>query len=343
MERRDFLKSATAAGVAAVTSSSLGQAPAASSSGSKTAVVRPTSPDMIYREIGTTGEKVSAIGLGGFHVGKQADPAESIRIIRSAIDRGITFIDNCWDYNDGISEVRVGQALRDGYRDKVFLMTKIDGRTKVAYNAQLEQSMGRMHADMIDLVQFHEVIRMEDPDRIFAEGGALEAAVAARKAGKIRYIGFTGHKDPAVHLRMLETAEKHGFHFDTVQMPINVMDAHFRSFEKEVMPVAIKQGIGVLAMKTFGDHYILDSNTVEPIEALHYSLSLPVSVVITGIDSMQILDQAVTAAKTFKPMSKTQMASLLDKTREAASTGKYELFKTTPHFDGTAANPKWLG
>ncbi len=301
------------------------------------------SPDMIYREIGTTGEKVSAIGLGGYHVGKQADPEESIKLIRAAIDRGITFIDNCWDYNDGISEVRVGQALRDGYRDKVFLMTKIDGRTKVAYNAQLEQSMGRMHADVIDLVQFHEVIRMEDPDRIFAEGGALEAAVAAQKAGKIRYIGFTGHKDPAVHLRMLEMAKQHGFHFDTVQMPINVMDAHFRSFTNEVLPVAVKQGVGVLAMKTFGDHYILDSNTVEPIEALHYSLSLPVSVVITGIDSMTVLDQAMTAAKTFQPMSQAQMASLLGKTREAAMTGKYELFKTTPHFDGTAANPKWLG
>jgi aryl-alcohol dehydrogenase-like predicted oxidoreductase len=343
MERRDFIKSATAAGLAAVTTpSSQGEA-AAQTVAPKAPVTRPQSPDMIYRELGTTGEKVSAIGLGGFHVGKQADPAESIRLIRSAIDRGITFMDNCWDYNDGISEVRMGQALRDGYRDKVFLMTKIDGRTKVAYNAQLEQSMGRLHADMIDLVQFHEVIRMEDPDRIFAEGGALEAAVAARQAGKIRYIGFTGHKDPAVHLRMLETAQKHGFHFDTVQMPINVMDAHFRSFEKEVMPVAVKQGIGVLAMKTFGDHYILDSNTVEPVEALHYSLTQPVSVVITGIDSMPILDQAFTAAKTFQPMSKTQIAALLSKTMQAASTGKYELFKTTPHFDGTAANPKWLG
>jgi predicted aldo/keto reductase-like oxidoreductase len=341
MERRDFIKAATAAGVAAVSSSSHGQT--ASQSGAKSAISRPMSPDMVYRELGTTGEKVSAIGLGGFHIGKQADPAESIRLIRSAIDRGITFMDNCWDYNDGISEVRMGQALRDGYRDKVFLMTKIDGRTKVAYNAQLEQSMGRLHADMIDLVQFHEVIRMEDPDRIFAAGGALEAAVAARQAGKIRYIGFTGHKDPAVHLRMLEVAQKHGFHFDTVQMPINVMDAHFRSFTNEVMPVAIKQGIGVLAMKTFGDHYILDSNTVEPVEALRYSLSQPVSVVITGIDSMPILDQAFAATKGFQPMSQPQMADLLSRTRDAASAGKYELFKTTPHFDGTAANPKWLG
>jgi aryl-alcohol dehydrogenase-like predicted oxidoreductase len=298
---------------------------------------------MVYRQLGTTGEIVSAIGLGGYHLGKQTDPAESIKLVHAAVDRGITFIDNCWDYNDGLSEVRVGQALRNGYRQKVFLMTKMDGRTAVEYNKQLEQSLGRLQTDTIDLVQFHEVIRMEDPDRIFAPGGALEAAIAARQAGKIRYIGFTGHKDPSVHLRMLEVAHQHGFHFDTVQMPINVMDAHFRSFTHQVMPVAIQQGIGVLAMKTFGDHFILESKTVEPIEALHYSLTLPVSVVITGIDSMPILDQALAAARTFKPLTNAQVNALLDRTKEAASQGKFELFKTTQHFDGTAASPKWLG
>ncbi len=298
---------------------------------------------MLYRELGTTGERVSAIGMGGYHLGKGENADAMIALARKGIDSGITFMDNCWDYNDGISEVRVGQALKDGYRQKVFLMTKIDGRTKAEYNKQLEQSLGRLQTDVIDLVQFHEVIRMDDPDRIFAPGGALEAAVAARDAGKIRYIGFTGHKDPVVHLRMFETAEKHGFHFDTVQMPINVMDAHFRSFQHEVMPVAKKQGTGVLAMKTFGDHYILDSGTVQAMDALHYSLTLPVSVVITGIDSDKILDQALTATKTFKPMSDTQIASLLEKTKEAAMTGTYELFKTTNHFDGTAQNPKWLG
>jgi aryl-alcohol dehydrogenase-like predicted oxidoreductase len=338
MQRRNFIKTAAAAGVVATTKSRA-QAPAPSNSATK----RPQSPDMIYRELGTTGETVSAIGLGGFHLGKQKDPAESIKLTQAAIGRGITFIDNCWDYNDGISEVRVGQALRNGYRQKVFLMTKMDGRTADEYNKQLEQSLGRLQTDSIDLVQFHEVIRMEDPDRIFAAGGALEAAVAARKAGKIRYIGFTGHKDPAVHLRMLEVAEQHGFHFDTVQMPINVMDAHFRSFTHQVMPVAIKQGIGVLAMKTFGDHFILESKTVEPIEALHYGLTQPVSVVITGIDSMPILDQAFEAVRTFKPLTTAQVKALLDRTKEAASTGKFELFKTTSHFDGTAANPKWLG
>jgi len=338
MERRTFLKSATAAGIAVATAKA-----GAQSSTIPANNPRPEAPGMIYRNLGTTGERVSAIGLGGYHIGKGPDAQANIQLIRQAIDKGITFLDNCWDYNDGISEVRMGQALRDGYRQKVFLMTKMDGRTKASYNTQLEQSLGRLQTDIIDLVQFHEVIRMEDPDRIFAADGAIEAAIAAKQAGKIRYIGFTGHKDPAVHLRMLETAQKHGFHFDTVQMPVNVMDAHFRSFTKEVMPVAIKQGIGILAMKTFGDHFILDSKTVEPIEALHYGLTQPVSVVITGIDSPAILEQALTATRTFQPLSDTQIAALLSRTQQAASEGKFELFKTTNHFDGTAQNPKWLG
>ena len=340
MERRDFLKTA-AAGMAATTAA-LGQTPALTSTSTPTGS-RPQSPDMIYRQLGTTGETVSAIGLGGYHLGKQADANDSIKIIHTAIDHGITFMDNCWDYNDGLSEVRMGQALRNGYRDKVFLMSKMDGRTLTEYNKQLEQSLGRLQTDTIDLVQFHEIIRMEDPDRIFADDGAIHAAIAARKAGKIRYIGFTGHKDPAIHLRMLAIAKQHDFHFDTVQMPINVMDAHFRSFTHEVMPVALQQGIGVLAMKTFGDHFILESKTVEPIEALHYGLTQPVSVVITGIDSLPILGQALQAARTFKPLSQTQVSSLLARTQQAAMTGKFELFKTSPHFDGTAANPKWLG
>jgi aryl-alcohol dehydrogenase-like predicted oxidoreductase len=338
MQRRTFLKSAAALGLASATATSLPQTPTTQSK-----TTRPEVPGMIYRNLGTTNERVSAIGLGGYHIGKSPDAAASIALIRQAIDRGITFLDNCWDYNDGISEVRMGQALRDGYRAKSFLMTKMDGRTKDSYNKQLEQSLGRLQTDMIDLVQFHEVIRMEDPDRIFAPGGAIEAAIAAREAGKIRYIGFTGHKDPAVHLRMFEVAQKHNFHLDTVQMPINVMDAHFRSFANEVIPVALKQGTAILAMKTFGDHYILDSKTVEPIEALHYSLSQPVSVVITGIDSPTILDQALQAAKTFQPMSQTQVAALLARTAQAASEGAFERFKTTSQYDGTAANPKWLG
>jgi aryl-alcohol dehydrogenase-like predicted oxidoreductase len=338
MERRDFLK--TAAAAAATTTTALAQTstPAAPATGS-----RPQSPDMLYRPLGTTGETVSAIGLGGFHLGKQADPKDSLKIIHTAVDHGVTFMDNSWDYNDGTSELRMGEALQNGYREKVFLMTKLDGRTLAEYNKQLEQSLARLRTDHIDLVQFHEVIRMEDPDRIFADDGAIHAAMAARAAGKIRFIGFTGHKDPAVHLRMLEVAKQHNFHFDTVQMPINVMDAHFRSFTHEVMPVANQQGIGVLAMKTFGDHFILESKTVDPIEALHYGLSQPVAVVITGCDSLPILDQALQAARTFKPLTDAQIKSILDRTQAAALTGKFELFKTTPHFDSTAHNPKWLG
>ena len=303
--------------------------------------------DMLYRTLGRTGEQVSLIGMGGFHIGKQADEQESITLIRTGIDRGITFLDNSWDYNEGKSEERMGKALQDGYRAKVFLMTKLDGRTKTSANEQLETSLKRLQTDHIDLVQFHEIIRMEDPDRIFAPGGALEALMDAKKAGKVRYIGFTGHKDPLVHLRMLEVAQKHDFHFDTAQMPINVMDAHFRSFTHKVVPELVKQQIGVLGMKTFGDHFILDNalqtGSATPIEMLHYSMTVPTSVVITGIDSMKILDQACEAAKTFKPLTQNEIASLLNRTKGAASSGAFELFKTTTHFDSTAKNPQWLG
>ena len=337
MDRRDFLKSATVAAAGSVASAG------AQNTQPSAPARRPESPNMLYRELGRTGERVSAIGLGGYHLGKQQDPDESIRLIRAAIDRGITFMDNCWDYNGGISEVRMGQALRDGYRQKVFLMTKIDGRDKNTAARQIEESLGRLQTDVIDLLQFHEVIRLDDPDLIFAPGGALEAVVEAKQAGKIRYIGFTGHKDPSVHLRMFETAGQHDFHFDTVQMPINVMDAHFRSFLDGVAPVAQEHGTAILAMKTFGDPYILDSKTVTPMEALHFGLNSPASVVITGIDSPAILDQAFEAVRTFRPMNRQQVAAILAKTKEAAMTGKFELFKTSAHYDGTIKNPSWLG
>jgi len=207
---------------------------------------------MIYRTLGKTGEKVSAIGLGGYHIGHPPDPADAIRIVHSAIDRGITFMDNCWDYHDGESERRMGIALRDGLRQKVFLMTKFDGRTKDATARQINESLQRLQTDHIDLIQYHENIRLEDPDRFFAADGPLEALMEAKKAGKIRYIGFTGHKDPLVHLRMLDVAAQHNFHFDTCQMPLNVMDAHFRSFGHYVLPKLVEQGIGVLGMKSGG-------------------------------------------------------------------------------------------
>jgi predicted aldo/keto reductase-like oxidoreductase len=307
------------------------------------ALMAETKEEMPQRALGRTGEKVSAIGLGGYHIGKQADEAESITIIRRAIDGGITFMDNCWDYNGGSSEVRMGKALRDGYRQKVFLMTKIDGRTKEAAARQIDESLRRLQTDRIDLMQLHEVIRLEDPDRIFARGGAIETMLQAREAGKIRYIGFTGHKDPFVHLRMLEVAAAHKFRFDTVQMPLNVMDAHFRSFEHQVLPKLIADEIGVLGMKSMGDPFILQSKTVTAIECLYYALNLPTSTVITGIDSLKVLDQALEAARTFKPMSKETVAGLLARTAAAASTSRYELFKTESRYDGTAHNPQWLG
>ena len=302
-----------------------------------------TEGGMLYRRLGRTGEKVSAIGLGGYHIGTQKDEQESIRLVRSAIDRGITFMDNCWDYHDGVSEVRMGKALRDGYRQKVFLMTKIDGRTRKSAARQIEESLQRLQTDHIDLLQFHEVIRIEDPERIFALGGGMEAALEAKQAGKIRYLGFTGHKDPKIHLRMLEVAQSHKFRFDAVQMPLNVMDAHFRSFEHQVVPVLVKDGIGVLGMKSMGSGVILQSKAARPIECLHYALNLPTSTVITGIDRMEILDQALEAARTFKPMSQEAVSALLARTADVAAAGQYEPFKTTTNFDGTAHHPEWLG
>jgi predicted aldo/keto reductase-like oxidoreductase len=307
-------------------------------------VKRPENGDMIYRTLGQTGERISAIGLGGFHIGIPTLQDEEVtRLIHRAIDSGITFLDNCWDYNDGVSELRMGKALDNGYRNKVFLMTKIDGRTKATAAEQIDESLLRLRTDYVDLMQFHEVIRLEDPDRIFADGGALEAMLEAKQAGKVRFIGFSGHKDPMVHLRMLEMAKTHQFRFDTVQMPLNVMDAHFRSFTHEVLPLLTQAGIGVLGMKGLGDPYILHSKTVTPIECLHYCLNLPVSVQITGINTETILDQALEAARTFRPLSSAEVASLLERTKPVAQAGKFELYKTTSHFDGTAHKPEMLG
>jgi predicted aldo/keto reductase-like oxidoreductase len=296
-----------------------------------------------YRTLGRTREKVSLVGLGGYHLGKQADPQESIRIIRSGLDEGINFLDNCWDYNGGESEIRMGNALRDGYRQKAFLMSKIDGRTKAAATSQINESLRRLQTDRIDLLQFHEVIRDTDPDRIFGQDGALQAVREAQKAGKIRYIGFTGHKSPDIHLHMLATASKHGFTFDAVQMPLNVMDAHYDSFEKKVLPVLLKDDIGVLGMKPMGDHFILESKTATAVECLHYAMNLPTSVVITGCDSLPILEQALQAARSFHPLDSSQLAALLARTAQAAEAGQFELYKTSHHFDGTYANPQWLG
>ena len=298
---------------------------------------------MLYRTLGRTNEKVSIIGLGGYHIGApRVTEEESRKIIRTAIDNGVNFLDNSWDYNNGLSETRMGKALHEGYREKAFLMTKIDGRDKKTAENQINESINRLGTN-IDLLQFHEIIRPSDADRIFQPGGALEAALEAKDDRKIRYIGFTGHKNPDIHLRMLRTAFDRDFTFDTVQMPLNVMDAHFNSFERKVLPVLVEHGIGVLGMKPFGDKNILNSAIVTPQECLRYSMNLPISVVITGIDSMPILDQALTAVKEFTPMTEAERSTLLAKTEKAARRGVYEPYKTGIAYDATTANPNWLG
>lgn len=329
MDRRDFLKRSAAVSVAASLNAQFSRA---------------SDKPIPHRTLGRTGERVSMVGIGGYHIGAPSlEEKEGIAIIRTALDNGINFLDNCWDYNDGVSEERMGKALRDGYRQKAFLMTKIDGRTKAAAAQQIDQSLKRLQTDHIDLLQFHEVIRDNDPERIFAAGGGMEAVLAAKKAGKVRYIGFTGHKSPEIHNKMLETAFAHDFTFDSVQMPLNVMDAHYDSFEKKTLPILVKHGIGVLGMKPMGDKIILQSKTATPVECLHYAMNLPTSVVITGCDSMEILQQALDAAGNFKPLSNDEVASLLAKTSSAASKGEFEQYKTTHNFDGTYQNPQWLG
>jgi predicted aldo/keto reductase-like oxidoreductase len=300
--------------------------------------------EMPYRPLGHTGEKVSLLGIGGYHIGKRnLSEAAAIGIVRSALDGGANFLDNSWDYNNGVSETRMGKALQDGYRARAFLMTKIDGRTARAAVQQLDESLKRLQTDHIDLIQIHEVIRMEDPERVFAPDGAIEGLVKAREAGKVRYIGFTGHKGPDIHLHMLEVADRHGFLFDSVQMPLNVMDAHFNSFSQRVLPVALQKNIGVLGMKPIGDSVILKSRTATAVECLQFAMTLPVSVCITGCDSMKILQQGLDVARNFRPLSQDEVAALLAKTEVAAAKGEFELYKTTDRNDSTSRNLQNLG
>jgi predicted aldo/keto reductase-like oxidoreductase len=295
-----------------------------------------------YKSFGRTGEKVSIIGIGGAHLGKPEEDV-AVRIVRTALDSGINFMDNCWDYNNGASELRMGKALRDGYRQKAFLMTKVDGRDKKTAAQQIDESLKRLGTDHVDLLQFHEVIRRDDPERIFAPGGAFEAFADAQQAGKIRFIGFTGHKSPEIHLHMLKTAADHGFRFDAVLMPVNVMDAHYDSFAMKVMPQLVEAQIGIQTMKPIGGGEILASHTASAPECLRFALTHPTSVVITGCDSMDILEQALSVARNFKPMQEHEIAELLQKTAGAARAGRFELYKTSTHFDGTVQHPEWLG
>ncbi|MGD1020243.1 MAG: aldo/keto reductase [Verrucomicrobiia bacterium] len=328
ISRRDFLKVTVAAAVATATGT------LALAADSKNEVPR--------RKLGRTGAEVSIVGLGGFHIGRPSE-SDGIRLVRTALDNGVNFLDNSWDYHAGDSEVRMGKALRDGYRDRAFLMTKIDGRTRQAAQKQIDESLRRLQTDHLDLLQIHEIGSPDDPDRVFGPGGAIEALVESQKAGKTRFLGFTGHKSPDVHLKMLDAATAHNFRFDAVQMPLNVMDANFNSFEKKVVPVLVQQQTGVLGMKPLCFGAVLESQTATAIECLHYAMNLPTSTVITGCESMAILQQALDAARSFRPLTPDQVSALLAKTATVARTGQYEPYKTSHRFDGTYWRPEWLG
>ena len=295
------------------------------------------------RPLGATGVDVSMLGLGGYHLGEPSE-AEAIRIVHAAVERGLDFLDNCWDYHDGRSEERMGKALTTlpGGRHKVFLMTKLDGRTREAAAGQLEQSLRRLRTDVLDLVQIHEVIRDDDPERCFAQGGAVEALLEAKQAGKLRFIGFTGHKHPRIHAHMLDVAAAHGFRFDAVQLPLNALDAHFESFEKQLLPRLVSEGIGVLGMKPLAAGKAVEDGGLDAVACLRYAMSLPTSTVITGCDSMGVLEQALATAIGFRPLSAEEREELLARSRPLAAGGARERFKTSGEHDGTEENRHWL-
>jgi aryl-alcohol dehydrogenase-like predicted oxidoreductase len=296
------------------------------------------------RKFGNSGESISCLGLGGSHLGQEElSDKDAIKIIRQAVDGGITFLDTSWDYNEGTSEKRIGKALKDGYREKAFLMTKIDGRTAKSATKQLEESLKRLDTDCVDLLQHHEVIRFEDADRIVAQQGAGEALEKARKEGKCRYIGFTGHKDPSVHRYLLDLGAKVGLKFDAVQLPLNPLDYHFRSFERDVLPQLLQQGIAPLGMKALSHGLLLKTGIITAEECLRYVLSLPVATLITGVESEPILQQAFKVGQNFQPFSEQEISELRGRMAKFAKMGKYELFKTSSHFDATAKHVDWLG
>jgi uncharacterized protein len=347
MKRRNFLKQAAAAVTVAGLRSARGQSARLNLTGAAARTPLPvvtTVHGIGRRKLGRANAEVSIIGIGGYHLGlRSVSEQDAIRIVRTGLDQGINFLDNCWDYNAGVSEERMGKALQDGYREKAFLMTKLDGRTGTAALQQLEQSMARLKTDHIDLVQIHEVIRMTDPEQAFRAGNVIDVLQQARKQGKIRFIGFTGHKSPDMHLHMIETAYKQGFTFDTVQMPVNALDEHYDSFGQKVIPVAHKRGIAVLGMKPLSNGAILKTNTISAIEALHYAMSVPVTMTITGCESMANLEQALSVARNFKPMSEQKKLAVLQKTAPVSEAGRFEDYKSSHIYDGTINNPQWLG
>jgi aryl-alcohol dehydrogenase-like predicted oxidoreductase len=330
LDRRNFVK---AAAVAAAASFMTQEGMAEETSISTQAHIVQNQPGQVPKKaLGKTGVQVSAMGLGGFHLGTAKDQNEVNQIVAHAIDAGVNFFDNAWEYHNGDSEVRVGKALQ-GKRDQVIVMTKVctHGRGKDVAMKMLEDSLRRLKTDHLDIWQIHEVVYDNDPDLIFAPGGAAEALTQAKQQGKVRFVGFTGHKDPAIHLRMLSQ----GFPFDTVQMPLNCFDGTFRSFQQHVMPEAIRQGVAVLGMKSLGGSgEMVTSGTITPEEGLRYAMSLPVATTISGIDSLNVLEQNLEIARNFQPMNETEMAALRERVRFFASDGRYEKFKTTRFYDG---------
>ncbi len=349
MERRNFLKRAGAVAAMTGLDGALARRALADSALSGAAAEVPAAlvrsvEGIGRRKLGRADAEVSIIGIGGYHLGLGGvTEQDAIQIVRTALDRGINFLDNCWDYNGGVSEERMGKALEGGYRQKAFLMTKIDGRTGHAARQQLEESLRRLKTDHLDLIQIHEVIRMTDPEQAFQPGNVIDVLQQARKEGKVRFIGFTGHKSPDIHLRMIATADKNHLIFDSVQMPVNALDEHFNSFGQRVIPEARKRGMAILGMKPLSNGAILRTNTLTAPEALHYAMSVPVTVTITGCQSMANLEQALGVAKNFEPLSVQQKLAILEKTAPVSEAGKFEDYKSSHIYDGTYNNPQWLG
>lgn len=315
-DRRSFLQQASSVAILASLASRRSQA---------------AQGEIEQRSFGRHDEMVSSMCLGGFHIGTLDRDEDAIRMVRESIDQGMTFMDNAWEYHNGRSEELMGRALQDGYRDKAFVMTKHHGRDKKTAMKHLEDSLRRLKTDVIDLWQFHEIVYEADAGMIFDEnGGGIEAAYEAKEQGKVRYIGFTGHKEPKYFLKMLS----YDFEWDAVQMPLNPFDPHYRSFEKEVLPILTYRGIAALAMKSLGGGWLLRTNTVTAKEAMHYALSLPVSTLVTGIDSFDLLEENLNIGRSFKPMTASEKKALLARTQEVASTGDHEPFKSTNMYDG---------
>ena len=317
--RREFLQ-ASVAGVSAVALVSAVKAPPVNAGG------------IPLRPLGRTGEMVTMMCLGGYHSASHEKESESINLIQRAVDEGITFLDNAWDYRDGIAEERMGKALSEGgRRDKVFLMTKCCGRDAKTAQSNLEDSLRRLKTDHLDLWQFHEIIYDNDPDWIFESGGAIEFALKAKEQGKIRFLGFTGHKDPSIHLKMLGKP----YDWSTVQMPLNVMDGQYRSFQRQVLPVLVERQIGAIGMKSLGGNGNIVTQAGVPVEdALRYVLSLPIATLVSGIDSPKVLEQNLKIVRDFKPMTPDEFAAVDQRVRTLAGDGRFELFKSSKVYDG---------